>query len=158
MGEQTYLAFKTAHILGAVLFVGNLAVTAVWKVLADRTREPKIVAFAQGLVTVTDVVFTGLGAVIVLVSGMLMIVPYDIEFWNVFWMMWGLGLFVVSGLVWILVLVPIQIKQARLARAFADGGEIPDGYWRLGRLWMIFGLIATALPLFNVFLMVFKPV
>ncbi len=157
MGEQTYLAFKTAHILGAVLFVGNLVVTAVWKVLADRTREPKIVAFAQRLVTVTDVVFTGLGAVIVLVSGMMMIVPYGIEFWNILWMMWGLGLFVVSGLVWILVLVPIQMKQARLARAFADGGEIPDSYWRLGRLWMIFGLVATVLPLVNVFLMVFKP-
>ncbi len=158
MGEQAYLAFKTAHILGAVLFVGNLAVTAVWKVLADRTREPRIVAFAQRLVTVTDVVFTGLGAVLVLVSGMLMIVPYGIEFWNVAWLMWGLSLFVVSGLVWILILVPIQMKQARLARAFADGGEIPDSYWRLGRLWMIFGLIATALPLVNVFLMVFKPV
>ena len=158
MGEQTYLALKTAHILGAVLFVGNLVVTAVWKVLADRTREPKIVAFAQGLVTVTDVVFTGLGAIIVLVTGMLMIVPYGIEFWSVSWIMWGLGLFVVSALVWILVLVPIQMTQARLARAFADGGEIPDGYWRLGRLWVIFGLIATALPLINVFLMVFKPV
>ena len=158
MAEQAYLAFKTVHILGAVLFVGNLVVTGVWKVLADRTREPKIVAFAQRLVAVTDVVFTGLGAVIVLVTGMMMIVPYGIEFWNVAWITWGLGLFIVSALVWILILVPIQMKQTRLARAFADGGEIPDGYWRLGRLWMIFGLIATALPLVNVFLMVFKPV
>jgi len=157
LGEQAYLAFKTAHIFGAVLFVGNLLVTAVWKALADRSREPRIVAFAQRVVSVTDVVFTGLGAVIVLVSGMLMIVPYDIEFWNVPWIMWGLGLFVVSALLWILVLVPIQMKQARLAREFADGGEIPEGYWRLGRLWMVFGLIATALPLINVFLMVFKP-
>ena len=158
MGEQTYLVFKTAHIVGVVLFVGNLVVTAVWKLLADRTREPKIVAFAQRLVSVTDVIFTGLGAVIVLSSGMLMIVPYGVEFWNVLWILWGLGLFVVSGLIWILVLVPIQMKQTRLARVFADGGEIPERYWRLGRLWMVFGLIAVALPLFNVFLMVFKPV
>ncbi len=97
MAEQAYLAFKTVHILGAVLFVGNLVVTGVWKVLADRTRDPKIVAFAQRLVAVTDVVFTGLGAVIVLVTGMMMIVPYGIEFWNVAWLMWGLSLFVVSG-------------------------------------------------------------
>ena len=158
MGEQTYLVFKTAHIVGVVLFVGNLVVTAVWKFLADRPREPKIVAFAQRLVSVTDVIFTGLGAVIVLSSGMLMIVPYGVEFWNVLWILWGLGLFVVSGLIWILVLVPIQMKQTRLARVFADGGEIPERYWRLGRLWMVFGLIAVALPLFNVFLMVFKPV
>lgn len=158
MGEQSYLAFKTAHILGAVLFVGNLVVTAVWKTLADRTRDPRVIAFAQKLVTLTDVVFTGVGAVMVLTTGMLMIVPYGIEFWTVPWIVWGLALFGVSGLVWLFVLVPVQMKQARLARAFADGAEIPEEYWRLGRLWMIFGAIATALPLANVFLMVFKPV
>ena len=158
MTEQHYLAFKTLHVLGAILFVGNLMVTAVWKTLADRTRDPRVIAFAQRLVATTDVVFTGLGAVLVLLTGLMMIVPYNIEFWNVRWQIWGLALFLVSGLVWLLILIPIQMKQSRLAREFAGGGEIPESYWRLGRLWMIFGSVATILPLINVFLMVFKPV
>jgi hypothetical protein len=33
-----YLAFKVIHLLGVVLFLGNIIVTAVWKTLADRTR------------------------------------------------------------------------------------------------------------------------
>jgi uncharacterized membrane protein len=53
--------------------------------------------------------------------------------------------------------VPIQTKLSRLAKGFAQGGAIPADYWRLERLWVIFGLIATLLPLGAVAVMVFKP-
>jgi uncharacterized membrane protein len=66
-------------------------------------------------------------------------------------------LFVASGGLWVAVLVPIQVQQARLARGFAPGAEIPERYWRLGRTWTLVGGVATILPLVNVFLMVFKP-
>lgn len=157
MGETAYLWFKTLHVVGVILFVGNLLVTGVWKVLADRTRDGRVIAFAQRLVTVTDASFTGAGAVIVLLTGLLMVVPYEIDFWNVPWLLWGLVLFLASGLLWVLVLVPVQMKQARLARTFADGGEIPEDYWRLARLWTVCGTVATLLPLINVLLMVYKP-
>jgi Predicted integral membrane protein (DUF2269) len=52
-----YRAFKVIHLLGVVLFLGNIIVTAVWKMLADRTREPRTIAYAQRLVTVTDWIF-----------------------------------------------------------------------------------------------------
>ena len=157
MGETAYLWFKTLHVVGVILFVGNLLVTGVWKVLADRTRDGRVIAFAQRLVTVTDASFTGAGAVIVLLTGLLMVVPYEIDFWNVPWLLWGLVLFLASGLLWVLVLVPVQMKQARLARTFADGGEIPEDYWRLARLWAVCGTVAMLLPLINVLLMVYKP-
>jgi hypothetical protein len=38
---MTYLAFKVVHILGVVLFLGNIVVTAVWKTLADRIRASR---------------------------------------------------------------------------------------------------------------------
>ena len=38
--RKMYLAFKAIHLLGVVLFLGNIIVTAVWKTLADGTREP----------------------------------------------------------------------------------------------------------------------
>jgi hypothetical protein len=37
---MSYNAFKVVHLLGVVLFLGNIIVTALWKMLADRTREP----------------------------------------------------------------------------------------------------------------------
>ena len=47
--------------------------------------------------------------------------------------------------------------DARAARLFALGGDIPETYWRYARRWMVWGVIATLLPLANVYVMVFKP-
>jgi len=49
------------------------------------------------------------------------------------------------------------MEQARVARLFADGGTIPDSYWRLGRVWIVLGIVATILPLADLYWMVFKP-
>ena len=154
--EIGYRTLKLLHIFGAILFVGNIAVTAVWKVFADRTRQPAIVAYAQRMVTLTDFVFTGIGAGLVLGTGLLMARVFG-EFWKLPWILWGLVLFSISGLIWALALIPIQVRQARLAQEFLENGRIPDSYWRLGRLWMILGIVATLLPIFNLYLMVLRP-
>jgi uncharacterized membrane protein len=59
--------------------------------------------------------------------------------------------------IWILILVPTQIVQARQARAFASTGAIPESYWRHNRRWYIWGTLATLIPLGNLYVMVFKP-
>jgi len=53
-------------------------------------------------------------------------------------------------------LIPIQIAQARMARQFENGGEIPDRYWRLNRHWFVWGIAATVLPVVNIAIMVLK--
>lgn len=157
MSLTFYQTFKLLHILGAVIFVGNIIVTAFWKFMADRTREAKVVAFGQRLVSMTDYLFTGLGAALILVTGLTMAATADEPLWKARWFAWGFGLFAVSGIIWTAALIPIQVKQSSLARVFKEDGNIPDQYWRLGRLWMIFGLVATVLPLLNLYFMVFKP-
>jgi len=154
--ELSYLTLKTIHILGSILFVGNIVVTALWKAMADRTKAADIIAFAQRLVTITDFAFTGIGAALVLVTGLLMAGTYDASWWKVGWIAWGLGLFTASGTIWAVVLIPIQVKQSKLTKNLS-GGEVPKDYWRLGRLWLIWGMIATILPLINIYFMVFKP-
>lgn len=153
-----YAWLKTLHVLAAVLFVGNITVTALWKAMADRTRDPGIVAFGQRLVTLTDLAFTGPGAFVVLATGMFMLSNFGEDPFRLAWLAWGLGLFLVSAALWAAILVPVQIKQSRLARSFAGGGEIPSRYWKLGRIWMAAGVPATLLPLVNVYFMVQKPV
>ncbi|MGH3083105.1 MAG: DUF2269 family protein [Gaiellaceae bacterium] len=151
MSRDTWLVL---HIFGVVIFLGNIIVTAVWKVLADRTRDPAVVSYAQRLVTITDIAFTATGATLIAVSGGAM----ADDFGGVTgepWLTWGVVLFVASGVIWVTVLIPIQVLQSRLTRTFDD--EIPNGYWRLARLWYVFGALATALPLVNIYLMVAKP-
>ena len=159
--EFDYRLVKMLHLLGVVLFVGNILVTALWKTLADRTRDPKVIAFAQRLVGVTDVVFTGPGAGLVAVSGVMMGIVFatdlDGAFWKVGWIAAGVALFAVSGLIWVAILVPVQLRQSRMARTFERDATIPDAYWRLCRIWNLAGATASLLPLINLYLMVLRP-
>ena len=155
--DNTYLLLKSLHILGVIIFMGNIIVTAWWKTMADRTRDPVIIRFAQRQVTLTDYVFTAGGAALLLVGGIANAALHDIDYLGVRWLAWGYWLFIMSGVIWAAVLIPVQIKQARLARQFTPGCVIPDRYWALGRIWTGFGLLATIIPLANIYWMVFKP-
>jgi uncharacterized membrane protein len=154
---MSYNAWLSLHILGVVLFLGNIIVTAVWKLLADRTKNPPVVAYGQRLVTITDIAFTATGALLIILSGQVMAREFGGVFGGPSWLLWGWSLFIASGVIWLAVLVPIEVMQERLARGFRNAAVIPDRYWRLARLWAVFGAIATLLPLFNLYLMVFKP-
>jgi uncharacterized membrane protein len=96
-----YLAFKVIHLLGVVLFLGNIIVTAVWKTLADRTREPRTIAYAQRLVTVTDWIFTLGGIVLILVGGYGMVANAGLDPLGQTWLIWGQGLFIASAVIWV---------------------------------------------------------
>lgn len=153
---MSYDAFKVVHLTGVVIFLGNIIVTGIWKVLADRTQDPRIIAYAQRLVTITDWIFTAGGVVLILLGAYGMVFTAGLDP-RQSWLALGQSLFVASGVIWIAILIPTQIVQARQARAFAAGGPIPETYWRHSRRWMIWGTIATVLPLANLYVMVFKP-
>ena len=42
-----YSIFKFIHVLGVVVLLGNVTITAFWKVFADRTRNASLIAHAQ---------------------------------------------------------------------------------------------------------------
>ena len=149
-------AWLVAHLVGVVLFLGNIVVTAVWKALADRTRSPAVVAYAQRLVTITDFAFTAPGAALIAISGP--VLADDLGgVGGPGWLTVGFALFIASGVIWAGALIPIQVAQARMARRFRTEDVVPPGYWRLATLWAVFGTIATLLPFANLYLMIVKP-
>jgi len=152
-----YLLLKSLHILGVVLFVGNIIVTGWWKVMADRTRIPAVVAFAQRQVTATDWVFTFGGSMLVGAAGLLNALLHDMPL-STPWIAWGAGLFACSAIVWGAFLIPLQIRLGAMARDFAEGLSIPESYWPLQRRWLFWGTVATLLPLAVIPLMVFKEI
>lgn len=147
--------WKFLHLLGASLFVGNNLITPFWKALADRTRNPFVVAFAQRLVGLTDKVFT-ISGVSLLATGGYAMAALQPGIWSRNWLIWGHGVFVASGLLWMAVLLPLQWKLGRLARGFADGSPIPARYWELNRIWSLAGTLASLLPLATLWWMVAK--
>lgn len=149
--------FKFVHILGVILLLGNITVTAVWKVFADRTRDAGIIAFGQRLVTGTDFGLTVPGIVLTMVGGYGAMIEAQYAFPGPLWLLWSQICFVLAGLIWLGVLIPIQVKQARLARAFNDAGDVTPQYRRLARQWLAWGLIATVPLVSALYLMIHKP-
>jgi uncharacterized membrane protein len=153
---QHYLLLKSLHIFGVILFLGNIIVTGFWKVYADKSKDWQIISFSQRLVSYTDIFFTTLGVLIIIVTGLLMAKNYG-DYWRIKWIAWGLGLFIASGIIWVVVLIPMQVVLHRMTNQFVDTKTVPLQYWMYEKIWLIFGVAATVLPLFNLYWMVFKP-
>ena len=111
----------------------------------------------QRQVTLTDFVFTAGGATLLFAAGIANIIIYDIDIMATPWILWGLALFSLSGIIWLTILIPIQIKQAHEAKRFTTKTIISQVYWKRETQWYIYGIIATLLPLASVLLMVVKP-
>lgn len=153
-----YNIMKLLHLLGVVLLLGNVTVTSIWKLYADATQDLKVIAFAQRLVTVTDWFFTFWGIVLLIIGGYGAAWIAGLDVLRDDWIVWSEILFLLAGLIWLLLLVPIQIKQARMARAFVTTGHVPESYRRLGRLWIIGGLAASVPLVAATWIMVAKVV
>lgn len=151
------LVLKTLHIFGASLFIGNIIVSAFWKVMADRTNSIATIQYAIKLLNQTDSFFTGLGATLLVVSGHMLAENFG-GVLSQQWIIQSYILFGISGLLWIAVLVPIQIKQSKLIRNLQNTDSIPEQYLKLAKLWSIIGTIATIVPLPAIYIMVTKGV
>lgn len=154
--SMSYEIAKFLHITGVAMLMGNITVTAIWKFFADRDGRPEVLSFAQKLVTYTDWSMTVWGVVLLMGGGYFMVIATGMPLGQV-WLLWSQVLFVVAGLIWLLMLVPIQIRQARLARDFS-GNDVGEEYRRLSRRWLAWGLISTVPLVGATWLMVAKPV
>lgn len=153
---NSYNIFKIVHLLGIIMLVGNVTVTACWKFYADRTRDPMIIGFSQRLVTITDWAFTAWGIGLTVLGGYGATWVAGIDPWRTGWVVWAEVMFALSGSVWLAVLLPIQIRQARQARGFVVGSVIPESYFRDTQTWLVWGIVATVPLLAAVYVMVFR--
>ena len=152
-----YEVAKTVHVIGVVMLVGNVSATAIWKLFADRTGDARIVAFAQKLVIYTDVSLTLWGIILIVAGGYAAAMIGGLDLIGQKWLLYGQLLFVLSGVMWLGILMPIQLRQARAAKVFRDGGAIPASYWQDCRRWIVWGLIATVPLVAAIWVMIAKP-
>ncbi|MFQ5512670.1 MAG: DUF2269 family protein [Candidatus Krumholzibacteriia bacterium] len=145
------------HVFGAIILVGNIIVSAMWMAGAKRTGSAEVLYFASQTVVRADRMFTVPGIVLILVPGLLTVGPYG-GFPGAAWAELALALFIVSGVIWGAVLVRLQRRMIELSRqAVVQKVALEERYYDVLKRWMMFGGIATLLPVGSLFLMVFKP-
>lgn len=151
----TYQWHKLLHILGAVLLLGNIIITAVWMLMAERTRNDDVLRFAAKTVNWADVFFTVPGIFLLITNGDILSEQWGGVF-RVSWIVLSLSLFVVSGVVWMGMLLRYQHRLIELSHAAHDE-KMPPGFFTVLHKWYIWGAIATVLPLVSLVLMFLKP-
>jgi uncharacterized membrane protein len=153
----SYQWHKLLHIFGAVIFLGNILVTAVWLAMAEQSKTQATLHFATKLVNWADVFFTAPGVLLTLANGHILATAA----WGgltTSWIMVAFGLFILSGLVWVGFLLRYQNRLIQLSAQPAVSGEpLPDAFFQTLHHWYIAGMVATLLPLVSMMLMVFKP-
>lgn len=148
MGELP--ALRALHVIGAVLLVGNVTITGFWATYLYRARQR--VPFrpvARGIMW-TDLVFTLAGGTLLTVSGILLILRQGYRIGETPWLLKGIVALAVSTLLWLVVLLPIQLRLERLA---------PDddrGLRRLFLRWSLVGWSATLILFYGLWAMVTK--
>ena len=145
------------HILAAIVFVGNIITSAFWKAQADRSGNLEIIAITARSLLRADYIFTGPGIAVLLVTGIWMVGMSGWEGFQEPWLGGSFVLLIITGIIWLAVLLPQQRRMVRLAQEGAAAGAPSPDYRKASRIWSMFGGIATLLPVLILVLMVLKP-
>jgi uncharacterized membrane protein len=153
-----YLVMKLLHIVAVIAFLGNIVTGLFWHVHAARTRNPRLLAHTMDVIIRSDRLFTMPGVVVIIATGIAAAIYGGFPLLRTGWIAWSLVLFAISGLVFMIVLAPLQRKLFALAQAGASSGSFDfSAYQKLARRWEFWGAVATLTPLAALVLMVLKP-
>ena len=151
-----YLVLKTIHVLAVVVFLGNITVGVFWKAFADRTGDANVMAHTIDGIIRADRIFTIPGVVVLAVAGVATAFAGHYSILGTGWILWGLGLFIVSGIAFG-PLARAQRELLQVARTGLQTLEQQARYAAVSRQWNLYGTIATLAPLAALVVMVLKP-
>lgn len=146
------LALQTFHIIAAILWLGNFAVTGVWSARAFASRDRLLRAFATREILFTDIVFALLGAIAVVGSGMALAGMEHVPVWSTRWTRDAILTIAAAGVVWLAVLIPLEFRMREQALRANDALD------RTFARWSVAGIVVTIALFAIVYLMVAKPV
>ena len=144
------------HVFGAILFMGNIVVSAMWMGQAKRSHNPHVLHFAAKSVMRADKMFTIPGLFLILTTGLLTVGPWG-GFGKAAWAELALAFFILSGVIWSVILLRLQKRMILLAAAAVDSGEAGTDFHQALKKWNMWGGIATLLPFASLILMISKP-
>jgi len=153
-----YLVLKLLHVGAVVMFLGNITTGLFWHRHAARTRDPRLLHHAMDGILRSDRWFTNPAAATIAITGVLTAIVGHLPILRTRWIAGGLALFIVSGLVFVVRVTPLQKQLRALAYAGLTSGAFDHArYDALARRWELWGAVALLLPFAAFVLMILKP-
>ncbi len=109
------LVLKALHIFGAVILLGNVTVTGFWAIVFYRARNVVPFARTARAVMLADWVFTVTGGTLLTFTGIQLALHEGIDVWRTPWVRHGIGALAVTTVLWLVLLLPDQLRMERLA-------------------------------------------
>ena len=150
------IVLRWLHVIGATVLLGTGAGIAFFMVVANRTRDARLIAHVAGTVVLADLLFTATAVVLQPITGYLLARSIG---WPLTegWLLLSLILYAATGLFWLPV-VWIQLRLRDLARKALQGdGRLGKDYRRFYGIWLACGFPAFAAVLAIIWLMVARP-
>jgi uncharacterized membrane protein len=154
---MTYLIWKCLHILAVVVFLGNIGSGLFWAAQAHRSRDARLIAATFCSIERSDRWFTIPGVVGIVVSGIAMAMSGGFPILSTGWIIWPIGLFTLSGVVFGVWVAPLQRRIYRDMEAATSVEAVWSGYTGMYRRWELWGLLALLAPFASALIMILKP-
>jgi uncharacterized membrane protein len=139
---------RALHVTGAVLLLGNVTVTGFWATYLYRARTEVPFRPVARAILWTDLVFTGVGGVLLTISGILLAMHHGYRVTATPWLLKGIVALAVSTVLWLVVLLPDQVRLERMPPT--SDGELRRVFLR----WSVVGWSATLLLFYGLWVMV----
>jgi len=148
------LLLESGHLLGGILLFSGIVMSLWLKIAADKSANTVVMAFSQRQIlwVGSGVIFSGVGLLVF--TGIL---RSDDNYLQLPWLVWGIGLFVLSGVIWVLFILPLHLKQYTQIRQVSALTALPKTYKNRDRLWYSLTIFALVLHLLIAYLMIYKP-
>jgi uncharacterized membrane protein len=151
---EIILLLKLIHIISAVLFLGNITIAILWKMISHKSKDRQRIAFTFEGIIKSDRVFTMPSVTLLIISGFGLSGMMRLNTVETGWILWSIILVIISGAVYMAKVVRIQKKILTLT---SDENKFKwDEYNNLAKQWDLWGSIATITSYIALVLMVYK--
>lgn len=152
-----YTFYKLLHILGVLLFLGNIITGLFWMHIAVQTNDVKIVGHSIRGIILADTFFTIPGVIIITATGIMTAIIGHYPILGTGWILWPIILFIISGAAFMAKVAALQKAMSAMTANDRSGSDFDWVTFRsLYRSWELWGLIATVTPIAAAAMMILK--
>lgn len=142
------------HNVGVVMFLGSIVMSLIWALKTQAAQSDRLILFVISNISSFDNWLIKPGVLLIVLNGLYLSYQWGGVFSQA-WIYMSMLMFILSGLVWGLKLIPLQKRILAVSDNVVQDNEQPLA--SSFKAWLGWAILATLLPLIAFMLMLIKP-